>query len=85
MANKYNPDNVETDYINDDVAESQYEKDTKTHLRDVNTGIKSQDTDDSTNEDADTIEETDDTTPIMTDNTTPTKTDVTPETNQLRM
>ena len=76
MANKYNPDNVETDYINDDVAESQYKEDTKTHLRDVNNGIKSQDTDDSTNEDADTIEET--------DNTTPTKTDDTPETNQLK-
>jgi len=76
MANKYNPDNVETDYINDDVAESQYKEDTKTHLRDVNNGIKSQDTDGSTNEDADTIEETDD--------TTPTKTDVTPETNQLK-
>jgi hypothetical protein len=84
MANKYNPDNVETDYINDDVAESQYKEDTKTHLRDVNTGIKSQDTDDSTNEDADTIEETDNTTPIMTDDTTPTKTDDTPETNQLK-
>jgi len=84
MANKYNPDNVETDYINDDVAESQYEEDTKTHLRDVNNGIKSQDTDDSTNEDADTTEETDDTTPTMTDNTTPTKTDVTPETNQFK-
>ena len=84
MANKYNPDNVETDYINDDVAESQYKEDTKTHLRDVNNGIKSQDTDGSTNEDADTIEETDDTTPTKTDVTTPTKTDVTPETNQLK-
>ena len=84
MANKYNPDNVETDYINDDVAESQYKEDTKTHLRDVTNGIKSQDTDYSTNEDADTIEETDDTTPTKTDSTTPTKTDVTPETNQLK-
>jgi hypothetical protein len=87
MATKYNSDNVETDYIDDNVAESQYKQDTETHLRDVTKGIKTKEDEDSTNKGAnttekpvDTTEKTDDTTE-KTDDTTEKTDDTTEKTN----
>lgn len=80
MATKYNSDNVETDYIDDNVAESQYKQDTETHLRDVTKGIKTKEDEDSTNKGANTTEKTDDTTE-KTDDTTEKTDDTTEKTN----
>lgn len=66
MATDYNPDNTETDYIDDNAAESQYKEDTKTHLRDVTKGIET----DKSDEDTDTTEETNRTTTKKTEETT---------------
>ena len=66
MANNYNPDNTETDYIDNTVAESQYDEDTKTHLRDVTDGINSQETDTTKKDDETTSEKTDETTTTET-------------------
>lgn len=74
MATKYNSDNVETDYIDDDVAESQYKQDTETHLRDVTKGIKTKEDEKST------TKKTDDTTK-KTDDTTEKNVDTTEKTN----
>ena len=66
MATDYNPDNTETDYIDDNAAESQYKEDTKTHLRDVTKGIET----DKSDEDTDTTEENNRTTTKKTEETT---------------
>ena len=73
MATDYNPDNTETDYIDDNAAESQYKEDTKTHLRDVTKGIET----DKSDEDTDTTEETNRTTTKKTEETTTKKTEET--------
>jgi len=73
MATDYNPDNTETDYIDDNAAESQYKEDTKTHLRDVTKGIETDKADE--DEDTDTTEETNRTTTKTPDDATTKKTD----------
>ena len=73
MATDYNPDNTETDYIDDNAAESQYKEDTKTHLRDVTKGIET----DKSDEDTDTTEENNRTTTKKTEETTTKKTEET--------
>ena len=91
MATDYNPDNTETDYIDDNAAESQYKEDTKTHLRDVTKGIETDKADE--DEDTDTTEETNRTTTKTTDDattkkpddaTTKTPDDTTTETSELK-
>tara|TARA_B110000879_G_scaffold149975_1_gene194351 strand:- start:1214 stop:2473 length:1260 start_codon:yes stop_codon:yes gene_type:complete len=66
MATDYNPDNTETDYIDDNAAESQYKEDTETHLRDVTKIIET----DKSDEDTDTTKETNRTTTKKTEETT---------------
>ena len=73
MATDYNPDNTETDYIDDNAAESQYKEDTKTHLRDVTKGTETDKADE--DEDTDTTEETNRTTTKTPDDATTKKTD----------
>ena len=73
MATDYNPYNTETDYIDDNAAESQYKEDTKTHLRDVTKGIET----DKSDEDTDTTEENNRTTTKKTEETTTKKTEET--------
>lgn len=71
MATNYNSDNVKTDYIDDNVAESQYKQDTETHLRDITNGIQTKEDEKSTTKETDdAANRNDDTTTEIADSTT---------------
>ena len=81
MPTDYNPINTDIDYINDDAAESQYNRDTEAHLRDVTKGINTQSSDTTENSDGTTDENSDGTTDENPDGTTDENTDGTTDEN----
>ena len=81
MPTNYNPTNTDIDYINDDAAESQYNRDTEAHLRDVTKGINTQSSDTTENSDGTTDENSDGTTDENSDGTTDENTDGTTDEN----